>query len=185
MRKYKTIEVKDYEQMLEEISTSKSIDLDNFDLLIYGAGGQNKKYYSDLKRNAKCEVLWTGWSGPKWTSILSFIPGQAGLIKIKEQEAFKEMYYELAAYSVSDAIYIPKSYTGPVLNEVRIKNWKAKFYKFIDIAPSSFVLTSEADEVIEEEGRDMYLYDYYIGSEVNPFLIEIIKRRKEKRKHNS
>lgn len=51
MRKYKTIEVKDYEQMLKEISVSKSIDLENFDLLIYSGGGQGKRYYSDLKTN--------------------------------------------------------------------------------------------------------------------------------------
>ncbi|WP_161889307.1 hypothetical protein [Pontibacter russatus] len=42
MRKYKTIEVEDFEKMLEEISNSKSIDLINFDLLIYGGGGQDK-----------------------------------------------------------------------------------------------------------------------------------------------
>ncbi|WP_161889306.1 hypothetical protein [Pontibacter russatus] len=94
------------------------------------------------------------------------------------------MYYELAAYSVSDAIYIPKSFTKAVVDEVINKTWKARFDKFTDLAPSSFVLTSEADEVIEEKGKNMCFYDYYFGTEVNPSLIEIIERRKEKRTHN-
>ena len=42
MKKFKTIEISEYEEMLKEISISKDIELDNYDLLIYGGGGQNK-----------------------------------------------------------------------------------------------------------------------------------------------
>ena len=82
MNKYKTIEVNDYEQMLKEISATNVLNFEKHDLLIFGSGGQDRKCCSELKTNPKYELLWSGWSGPKWTKFLSFIPGQAGLVKI-------------------------------------------------------------------------------------------------------
>ncbi|MDN5216023.1 hypothetical protein QQ020_28350 [Fulvivirgaceae bacterium BMA12] len=179
MRKYKTIEVRDYEEMLKEINISEFIDLNNHDLLIYGGGGQDRKFYSDLKTNPKCEVLWTGWSGPKWSAIFSFVPGQAGLVKILEQSAFKDIYYELAAHSVSDVIYVPKDLTESVQVEASERTWRARFESFTEKAPNSFLLTSEADETVIEDGKEMYFYDYYFGSEIIQGLRNIIERKNQ------
>lgn len=44
MKKYKLIEVSEYERMLNELSNSESIDLENFDLLIYGSGGKTRNF---------------------------------------------------------------------------------------------------------------------------------------------
>jgi hypothetical protein len=131
MRKHKTIEVKEYEQMVKAISNSNLIALEDFDLLLYGGGGRDKKFYLDLKGNTKCEVLWTGWSGPKWSSLFSFIPGQAGLIKVLEMNLFEELYYELAAHSVSDVIYVPKELTQEIVTEVKEKNNKHNAFKHL------------------------------------------------------
>lgn len=177
MMKYKLIEIKEYEQMLNEISVSESIDLNNYDLLLYGGGGLSKSFYKKLQGNSDCQVLWTGWSGPKWFAIFSFIPGQAGLLKVVNQQAFKELYYDLAAYSVSEVLYVPKSMTPEIVNEVRKKTWRTKFEAFIDRAPDSFLLTSEADEAIDKKGKGMYFFDYYFGKETSKALKDLIKRK--------
>ncbi|GAB3203573.1 hypothetical protein ABID22_002121 [Pontibacter aydingkolensis] len=177
MKKYKLIEIKEYEKMLSEISLSESIDLNNYDLLLYGGGGQSKSFYRNLQQNSDYQVLWTGWAGPKWSSILSFIPGQAGLIKVVNQQAFKELYYKLAAYSVSEVLYVPKSLTLEIVDDVRKKNWKIKFEKFIDKASESFLLTSEADEAVDEKGKGMYFIDYCFGEKVSTVLKDIVERK--------
>lgn len=118
MGKYKEIEVEKYEVMLEKLSKTKLLDLKNFDLLIFGGGGQDKKFYRELKNNEKCEILWSGNLGPKWLSILFFfIPGQGGIIKIKDQTFFGDLYYELAAQSVSEVCYFPKNKSKELINE--------------------------------------------------------------------
>ncbi len=177
MKKYKTIEVNAYEEMLKQISISNELDFENYDLLIYGGGGQDRKFYTELKTNPKYELLWTGWAGPKWTKFLSFIPGQSGLIKILEQSSFYELYYELAANSVSDVIYIKKELTEKLTEEVKNKTWKMNFESFTEKEPNSFVLTSEADETIKENGKEKFLYNYTIGSGLNQSLKNMITRK--------
>ena len=164
--------------MLKAISTSDLIALGNFDLLLYGGGGQDRKLYSDLRQNTKCQILWTGWSGPKWSSIFSFIPGQAGLVKVLDMSLFEGLYYELAAHSVSDVIYVPKELTRVIIAEVREKTWRANFESFVERTPNSFVLTSEADETVTENGKEMYFYDYAFGSQLSQILRDIIERKK-------
>src|SRR5688500_16798491 len=98
---HKEIEVSELNAILSFLTTSTEIDLENFDFLIYGGGGQGKKFYRDLAKDKELEILWTGWSGPKWTSFLSFIPGQAGLIKLLKQSRLKTLFEDLAALNVS------------------------------------------------------------------------------------
>lgn len=178
MNNYKTIEINDYEQMLREISISNEINLDDYDLLIYGGGGQDKKYYSELRTNRKYEVLWTGWAGPKWTKFLSLIPGQAGLVRILEQSAFNELYTKLAAYSVSDAIYIRKELTDKIIKQAKNNTWKVNFESITQTDLNSFILTSEIDQSLIENGKEMYLYDYSFSSKINQALKDIIVRKK-------
>ncbi|MGV6832044.1 MAG: hypothetical protein ACWA5P_10865 [bacterium] len=178
MKRFKTIEVREYEKMLKEISCTNLLDNDNYDLLIYGGGGQDRKFYNKLKNNPKCEVLWTGWSGPKWSKFLSFIPGQAGLLKILQQDYFYEIYYELAAYSVSDVIYIRKELTKELCEQVITNTWKMNFNAFTEGELYSFVLTSEADQIIKENGQEKFFYNYKFGSGLNQSLKKIITREK-------
>lgn len=49
MKKFKTIEISEYEKMLKEISTSKDIKLDNYDLLIYGGRRAKQKFLCSFK----------------------------------------------------------------------------------------------------------------------------------------
>lgn len=162
--------------MLDELSKTKEINLETHDLLIYGGGGQSRKFYSDLRQNPDVEVLWTGWSGPKWTSFLSIIPGQAGLLRVKIQSAFKEVYYELAAFSVSDVILISKDLTVKIVQEASKKTWRANFHSTALQDESVFVLTSEADESIIENGQPSYLYDYTFGMKISEDLKRIVTR---------
>ena len=43
--KYKEIEVSRLNDILCFLSTSNELDLETFDILIYGGGGQSKKFY--------------------------------------------------------------------------------------------------------------------------------------------
>jgi hypothetical protein len=182
MGRYKTIEVSDYELMLNEISEAGSLNLESNDLLLYGGGGQDSNFYREIAANKNCELLWTGWSGPKWTSIFSFIPGQAGLIKILEVKEFGELYYRLAAHSVSNVIYLPKNLTRVVTSEVEKRTWQANFEKFITNDSNSFLITSEAEETINQNEEEKYLYDYVFGGQLDKELKEIIERRRTRNK---
>ena len=176
MKKFKTIEVNDYEEMLREISTSIEIDLDNYSLLIFGSG-QNKKFFSELKSNPNYEVLWSGWFGPKWTRIFSFIPGQAGLVRVLKQEAFYELYHEMAAYSVSDVIYIEKAFMEELVNQVKTNAWRVNFESFTKKDTRAFVLTSEANDSITKNGKEMFYYNYEFGFDLNQLIKDIITRK--------
>ncbi|OEJ99917.1 hypothetical protein [Roseivirga misakiensis] len=179
MRKYKTIKVSDYELMLNRISNADSLDLETHDLLLYGSGGQDRNFYRYIEANKNCELLWTGWSGPKWSSIFSFIPGQAGLLKLLDKREFKSIYYELAASSVSDAIYLPRKQTKKIVIEAQNKTWRSNFAKLLNNEPHSFLLTSEADETVNKNGDEMYFYDYFLGSNLDSTLKEIIRGKKK------
>lgn len=176
MKKFKTIEISEYEKMLKEISTSKNIELDNYDLLIYGGGGQNKNFYAALKANPNYEVLWSGWAGPKWAKFLSFIGGESGLVRIVKQSSFYELYDELAAHSVSEAIYIKKELTEKLTEEVKNKIWRVNFDPFIVKEQNSFVITSEADETIWENKQEKYFYDYTLSTKIKQSLKKMITR---------
>ncbi len=176
--KFKTIAVSEFELMLNEIVHAKALDLASCDLLVYGGGGMDNSFYRNLVKNKSYELLWTGWSGPKWSSIFSFIPGQAGLVKIDNPSELIELYLDLAAYSVSEIIYLPKILTEKVTTEIREKTWLANFEKFVKNEPNSFLLTSETDETINENGTEKYLYDYLIGDQLNSALKDIIERKK-------
>ena len=99
---------------------------------------------------------------------ISFIHSRdrQGLVKNSRTETlFYELYYELAAYSVSDAIYIRKELTKELTEQVSSKTWRMNFESFIENEPNSFILTTEADETINENGKDKLLYDYKFGNE--------------------
>ncbi|MCK7590745.1 hypothetical protein M0G43_09180 [Subsaxibacter sp. CAU 1640] len=179
MNKYKTIEVNDYEKMLKEISATNALDFEKHDLFIFGSGGQDRKFYSELRTNPKYEVLWSGWSGPKWTKFLSFIPGQAGLVRILDQSSFYELYNELAVYSVSDAIYLRKQLTDELTQQVKNKTSSINFESFLENEPISSVLTSETNDTLIENGKEKFLYEYIFGRELNQSLKNMIRRKNE------
>jgi len=161
--KYKEISVIKLESILEELSTSGKLNLNDYDLLLYGGGGQSKSFYNNLSKDPEVEILWTGWCGPKWSSFLSFIPGQAGLLKVLKQDRLKSLYEDLASQSVSDLYYVPKPLTEKIKQAVITAPSSHDSKKILQNEMSFFYLQSEMDETVIRDGEECYLFDLAIG----------------------
>lgn len=174
--RYKEISVTKLELILEELSPSSNLNLNEYDLLIYGGGGQSRSFYNNLSKGHEVEILWTGWCGPKWTSFLSFIPGQAGLLKVLKQDRLKPLYEELASHSVSDLYYVPKQLTGKILNAVREYPTLHDPKKVLKNEVSFLFMQCEMDQTVITNGQECYLFDVAMGSELSADLKALFSR---------
>jgi hypothetical protein len=165
--KYKEISVTKLESILEELSTPGKLNLNDYDLLIYGGGGQSKSFYNNLSKDPEIEILWTGWCGPKWTSFLSFIPGQAGLLKVLKQERLKPLYEELASHSVSDLYCVPKQLTAKILDAVHEYPTSHDPKKVLKNEISFLFMQCEMDQTVITNGQECYLFDVAMGPELS------------------
>jgi hypothetical protein len=160
---HKEIEVSKLDDILSFLATSTEIDLENFDFLVYGGGGQTKKFYRDLAMDKEVEILWTGWPGPRWTSILSFIPGQAGLVKLLKQTRLKTLFEDLAVLSVSYLYYVPKSITGKISTDVAKAPYSHHPRKILESEKQYLFMEVEMDDTITRKSKEYYVFDYGIG----------------------
>jgi hypothetical protein len=165
--RYNEISVTKLESILMVLSTPGSLNLDDYDLLIYGGGGQSKSFYNNLSKDPGVEILWTGWSGPKWSSFLSFIPGQAGLLKVLKQDRLKTLYEDLASHSVSDFYYVPRELTGKILNAVREYPTSHDPKKVLKNEISFLFMQCEMDETVITNNQECYLFDVAMGPDLS------------------
>lgn len=165
---YKEIEVSKLDNILSFLAASAKLDLQNFDILIYGGGGQSKQFYRGLAMDNDVEILWTGWPGPRWTSFLSFIPGQAGLIRLLKQERLKTLYEELAALSASYLCYVPKPLTLGIKTDLEQSPFSHNPMKVLESQDDFLWIQAEMDDTITRKSRQYYLFDYLIGAKSNP-----------------
>jgi hypothetical protein len=101
-----------------------------------------------LRSDPEIEILWTGWCGPKWTSFLSFIPGQAGLVKVLNQSRLKPLYEDLASHSVSDLCYVPKDFTEMIKQAVNSGPSSHDSKKILENEINFLYLQCEMDQTI-------------------------------------
>jgi hypothetical protein len=168
--RHKEISVAKLESILTTLSTPGILDLTRHDLLIFGGGGQSRSYYNNLRSDHEVEILWTGWCGPKWTSFLSFIPGQAGLVKVLKPSRLKPLFEDLASHSVSDLYYVPKVITGKIQNAVTQRPTSNDPKKILENEINFLYLQSEMDQTVITNGEERYLFDIAIGSELSDDL---------------
>lgn len=161
--RYKEISVTKLESILKALSTPGVLNVNDYDLLVYGGGGQSKSYYSNLSNDTEVEILWTGWCGPKWTSFLSFIPGQAGLIKVLKPSRLKSLFEDLASHSVSDLYYVPKALTERIKQVVISGPSSHNSKKILENEMGFLYLQSEMDETVIRNDEECYLFDIAIG----------------------
>ena len=166
--KYKEIPVTKMESILEALSTPGQLNLNEYDLLLYGGGGQSKSFYNNLREDSEIEILWTGWCGPKWSSFLSFIPGQAGLLKVLNQGRLKTLYEDLASQSVSDLYYVPKKLTEEIRQAVMSAPSSHDSKKILEHEMSFIYMQCEMDETVITNGVENFLIDIAMGAEVSP-----------------
>jgi hypothetical protein len=164
--RYKEIPVAEMELILQTLSTPDVLDLTDYDLLVYGGGGQSKSYYKALRNDPEVEILWTGWSGGKWTSLLSFIPGEAGLVKVLNQNRLKSLFEDLASHSVSDLYYVPKELTEKIKGAVISRPSSHRAEKILENETRFFYLQAELDETVITNGKECYLFDIVVGADL-------------------
>lgn len=165
--KYKEIPVTKMESILVALSTPGQLNLNEYDLLLYGGGGQRKSFYNNLREDSEIEILWTGWCGPKWSSFLSFIPGQAGLLKVLNQGRLKTLYEDLASHSVSDLYYVPKALTEKIRQAVVSAPSSHDSKKILQNEMSFIYIQCEMDETVISNGVENFLFDIMIGPELS------------------
>lgn len=164
---YRKISVVKLESILKALSIPGTLDLTRYDLLIYGGGGQSRSYYNNLRGDPEVEILWTSWCGPKWTSFLSFIPGQAGLVKVLKPSRLKPLFEDLASHSVSDLYYIPKPLTVKIHNEVSKRPTSHNSKKILENEVSFLHLQCEMDQTVITNGEECYLFNVTMGSDLS------------------
>jgi hypothetical protein len=162
--RYKEIPVSEMNLMLQTLSTAGVLDLTDYDLLVYGGGGQSKAYYLELGNDPDVEIMWTGWSGDKWTSFLSFIPGEAGLVKVLNRSRLKSLFEDLASHSVSDLYYVPKELTEKIKQAVVRQPSSHRAEKILENETRFLYLQAEMDQTVITNGDECYLLDIAIGS---------------------
>jgi len=166
--KYKLIEVSELDNILTSLTMATEIDLENFDLLVYCGGGQSKKFYRELASDSQLEILWTGWGGPAWAAILSFIPGQAGLIRLLKQGRLKTLFEELAVSSVSYLCYVPKGLTTIIKTDIERSAYSHNPLKILGNQNEFLFIQAEMDDTVIRKSKEFYVFDYEIGVNAHP-----------------
>jgi hypothetical protein len=154
-----------FNKILQRLSDPEMIDLSRFDLIVHGGSGQSKQFYRHQQSDQDAEVLWTGWSAPRWTIFLEpFIPGQAGLIRLKHPQKLRPLFEELSATGMASVYYVLQHVT-PLLVE-KISGRKFRDVQTILENESEYAyLKAEQDDIVQQGFDCYYLHDYSVGGE--------------------
>lgn len=132
---------------------------------MHGSSGQSKHFYKAKSHDLDVDVLWTGWSAPRWTIFLEpFIPGQAGLIRLKQPQKLILLFEELSATGMASVYYVLKQVT-PLLVEKISHRAHREVRTILDNETEFAYLKAEQDDIVQEGFDCYYLYDYYVGTE--------------------
>jgi hypothetical protein len=113
------IECDALEGRVEELLASTELTDPDFVVYFHGHGCRTRLFYWWLRLKPNVEVKWSGWSGPWWLYFLSFLPGQAGLVKMKSPLNWQEIYNRMSSLSMISIYFFPKSLEGNLVSTVR------------------------------------------------------------------
>jgi hypothetical protein len=160
-RNYTEVEISKFNRILNRLSDATMIDLSRFDLIVYGSGGQNQKFYNDLKKDSEVEILMSGRAKSRWMKFFSFFPSEAGLIRILNPLRLKPLFEELGALSSSEIFYIPRELTNHMAE--KIFNRDRDVLHMLDDHQEYLYVKAELDDYVQHDPECYYLYDYRIG----------------------
>ena len=172
MRYEEEIEFERVDLILDKL-TDYSLTNDKYQILIYGQGSQSKSFYRQLKEEKDIELLWTGWSGPTWTLILSFIPGQSGLIKLKNKRRLKEFYNEIGAQSFCALCFVDKETEEQIIDRVSKKD-KRGISELIENSNSNFMLDIDFDFHGGQRDGEVVYKIAHVGQKVDPIIVNLL-----------
>ena len=147
-----------------------------FSIIIFGQGSQTRGFYRNLRNDSDIELFWTGWSGPKWVKIISFIPGQAGILQLKNIDRLKEIYEDVGALSYCGLYYLPKNKATELIKAVKSNYWdyqsQKKIIEILKGESDFFTLNTDFDYHGGEKDGEIFHIDINFGDKLN----ENIKR---------
>ena len=166
------IEFEKIDVILDKL-TDYSQTNDKYEVLIYGQGSQPKSFYRKLKIEKDIELLWTGWSGPTWTLIFSFIPGQSGLIRLKNKKRLKEFYNDIGAQSFCALCFVDKDSEAEIIEWVTKKN-KREIHELIENSENNFMLDIDFDYHGGQRDGEVVYKIAYVGQKVDPTIVKLL-----------
>ena len=101
------------------------------DIIIHGQGSQTRSFYKQLRLDKDIELIWTAWCGPWWTLPLSFIPGQAGLVRLKNRKRLKEIFLLIGEMSFCSVYFLSRNNSERVITNITTKRKAAETAKEI------------------------------------------------------
>jgi hypothetical protein len=144
------------------------------EILIHGEGSQTRYFYRQLQTDKDVEVLWTGWSGPWWTFPLSFIPGQAGLVKVKNKNRLKELFLLIGEMSYC-SLYMVDQITAIKINEVVKKNTNESIEGIIEKGENNLIVEFDLDYHGGERDGEVAFARIVSGKNLEENFIQSIK----------
>jgi hypothetical protein len=162
-KNYIEVDLTRFNRILDRLSDASMIDLSRFDLIVHGRGGQEKEFYAKLKQEEGLEILMSGSVLGKWSRLLSFIPSEAGLVRVLDPSRLKPLFEQLGGLSISEIFYIPRELTNTLAEKIFSRDQNV--LDLLDDQNEYLYLKARLDDYVQHDSDCYYLYDYRLGPE--------------------
>ncbi len=147
----------------------------NHVVLIHGMGGQQRSFYRELQKNNNIELIWTDWIGKSWWSyIFSFIPGQAGLVKILDKKQLHSLYRKIGSLSMCCLYFVPASFVDSITEILKMKSETNLIEGLLKDEEDYFSLTVDFGYFSEDKNPLTYR-SVVIGDQLSEELKNLLK----------
>ena len=145
------------EEIIKTLPTIAAIHSQSHTVLIYGMGGQPKSFYRNLRNNRDVELLWTGYSSNVWwTYLLSFIPGQSGVMKVLDRQQIDNLFFEIGSQSKAGLYFVPNNKVAHITTEIEKNRADADIESILGKEENYFLLTVDFDTEYEVNSDKFY-----------------------------
>jgi hypothetical protein len=173
------IEVDLMENIIHELPNTDEIYNESFTIYIHGMGGQARSFYRRLQDNKDVELIWFGWSSNVWwTYIFSFIPGQAGLVKIINRNRLDQLYIDIGAMSLCGLYYFSSYKEQEIIDQVKKDPNGLNIPKILEKETNYFLLEVDFDYHGGDKDGEVFYRTLYYGDQLNENLKRILTREK-------
>jgi len=128
-------------------------------------------------------LFWTGWCGPKWMWIISFIPGQAGILELKNIDRLKEIYENVGELSYCGLYFLPKNKASELVSSVKSNIWKfqtqKKIMTILKGENNFFTLNTDFDYHGGERDGEIFHIDINFGDNLNENIKRVLTKFSE------
>jgi hypothetical protein len=159
--------------MILDMLTDYSMASDKYEVLIYGQGAKPRSFYNRLKSEKDVELLWTGRSGPSWTAIFSFIPGQSGLVRLKNRNRLKEFYNDIGEQSYCGLYFVDKS-TAQKIIEIVTSRDERQISKLIENTEDNFMFDVYFDHHGGQRDGEVVYKIVHTGRNVDSRIVALL-----------